>query len=180
MCYSLRPKMIVLSPGFFLFQMIVWFIYPARNLRLKVKYIHDKLSSSRKYLTLNLKFLTGQINQTIILRQKTGKWNNHFGHRKYWFHNITLYWTCCLCGVVLIGCITSASSHYKEHVVMSLQNFWKRRGCEIPKATNTYTCTTTIWGDMSISIVTLSMNNIALQPLNNMHGNRFSFLQGGG
>ena len=35
--YSLRPKMIVILPGFFCPKIIVQFICPARNLRLKVK-----------------------------------------------------------------------------------------------------------------------------------------------
>ena len=36
--YSLCPKMIVLLPGFFCPKMIVRFIFPSRNLLLKVKY----------------------------------------------------------------------------------------------------------------------------------------------
>ena len=40
MNFSLRPKM------------IVWFIYWARNVRLKVKYFRAKLSPSRSLLTL--------------------------------------------------------------------------------------------------------------------------------
>ena len=46
--FSIYAKIIVLLPGFFFnLKMIVWFICPARNLRLKVKYFGTKLSLSR-------------------------------------------------------------------------------------------------------------------------------------
>lgn len=45
--YSLCLKMIVQPFGFFDPKMIVRFIYPARNLRLEVKYFHAKLSLSK-------------------------------------------------------------------------------------------------------------------------------------
>ena len=50
--YSLRLKMIVLPPGiFFCPKMIVRFICPTINLRLKVKYFRAKLPSSRSLST---------------------------------------------------------------------------------------------------------------------------------
>ena len=52
--YSLRPKLIVLPPGFFGPKIIVPFICLARNLRLKVKYLRAKLSVSRSLLTPQL------------------------------------------------------------------------------------------------------------------------------
>ena len=53
-CYSLYPKLIVLPPSLFGPKMIVQFISPAKNLRLKVKYFCAKLSSSRSLSTLQL------------------------------------------------------------------------------------------------------------------------------
>ena len=53
-CFSLRPKMIVLPPGFLGPKMIVWFISRTRNLRIKVKYFRAKLSSSRSLSTPQL------------------------------------------------------------------------------------------------------------------------------
>ena len=52
--YSLRPKMLVLPPGFLGPKMIVRFICPTRNLRLKVKDFCAKLSISRSLSTPQL------------------------------------------------------------------------------------------------------------------------------